>query len=101
MKDELGKSFLGDAWLKMAVRTVVKNLRLGVRQSSFCILDLSYISKAVELVTQSHQTLGSPSLKFGQFACTKLSSVPDTKQIHNNSTFNFLLYFGGRQLMHL
>lgn len=93
MKDELGKSFLGDAWLKMAVCTVVKNLRLGVGQSSFCILALSYISKAFELVTQSHQTLVSPSLKFGQLACTKLSSVPDTKQIHNNGTFNFFIIF--------
>lgn len=47
MKDELGKSFLGDAWLKMAVCTVVKNLRLGEGQSSFCTLALSYISKAL------------------------------------------------------
>lgn len=89
MKDELGKNFLGNAWIKKAACTVVKNLSFGVGQASFCSLALSHFSKGLELVTQPHQTLVSPSPKMGQLAWTMLSSVPDTKQIQNSSTLNF------------
>lgn len=88
MKDELGKNFLGSAWITKAVCIVMKNLRLGVGRPSFCSLALSHTSKGIELVAQPHQTLVSPSPKMGQLAWAMLSSVCDTKQIQNNSTFN-------------
>lgn len=93
MEDELAKNFLGRAWLKIVICTVMENLRFGVGQSSFCILAPPPISQGLGQVTQPHQTLVSPSRELGQLACTRLSSMPDTKQIYNHGAIIYYLFF--------